>query len=745
MCNIKLKFSNQKKPSVEPRFSMLLFVISIQVILTSAQYLAPGNLDLLTTSLSVTSSADSRTVTMTEAVVRSLQSDFWNMQKERLNLKFFTSCVSEGLVPNGMKIKFNLAKDVNNEAFVKDIEKNLNYQASRILDTVKDNTEEKLKDLEESFDKAKEEVFERYGDKVGKAKIIEAKRNVSWKIRIKEKTIKKKLKNLKMEKQNEKEIDVSEGSRKIKANNYIREEETGVLRGAPFPKNLRPSRRNRPKCNAPQQHCQITLEDLEKRNPVVVTEREVNLTDSHKSLCRKGQKFVPTPTKPVDNMEIYEDWLKWRNRMRWKYYHSKKRNFEGEDPDFIMMPWYQHSEHSPPAASASVEAFMETCLTDMMDPDQRRKIHDNLDPSERAALKDFEMNFPADNLRIRLEDKGPRFVIADGDQEDEMIENDLRNENQFTELPADPKEEYRNKLVNWTRKFEDEGVEKDVATFVIKDLEESHPARPKPLYKTHKLNADGSLKNPVPIRNVSTSCGTPSHNLSKICQVSIKHLTSEESLPRNNKSTNAALRRIIFINENFTPLNDDSILVFPDIVKMYPSTDVIEAVAKVENNHTANPNDYGFTTDCVVEALRICNECNCIQFNGKYYLPCKGVATGPAHACEMTDIWIGSITEKHLQTCPVETIHFSIYRDDGLDVLPGGEADLPALVQHFSTLHTNLDWEFKSGKDGAYLDLWVMLKDGKIETKIFTKSEPVYVGPSSCHDPKVFKSIFKGV
>ena len=49
------------------------------------------------------------------------------------------------------------------------------------------------------------------------------------------------------------------------------------------------------------------------------------------------------------------------------------------------------------------------------------------------------------------------------------------------------------------------------------------------------------------------------------------------------------------------------------------------------------------------------------------------------------------------------------------------------------------------GKEGAYLDLWVMLKDGRIETKIFTKSEPVYVGPTSCHDPKVFKSIFKGV
>ena len=58
-------------------WNMLLFVnISILFL---AQYLAPGNLELLTTILSVTSSADSRTVTMTEAVVMSFQSDFWNM------------------------------------------------------------------------------------------------------------------------------------------------------------------------------------------------------------------------------------------------------------------------------------------------------------------------------------------------------------------------------------------------------------------------------------------------------------------------------------------------------------------------------------------------------------------------------------------------------------------------------------------------------------------------------------------
>ena len=88
--------------------------------------------------------------------------------------------------------------------------------------------------------------------------------------------------------------------------------------------------------------------------------------------------------------------------MRWKFYHAKKRNFQGEDPEFVKKPWYQNSEYSPPPASVSVEAYMEICLKDMMDPAQRKQIHDNLKPEERDALKDFRLNFAAKNLRHDL-------------------------------------------------------------------------------------------------------------------------------------------------------------------------------------------------------------------------------------------------------------------------------------------------------------------------------------------------------
>ena len=87
------------------------------------------------------------------------------------------------------------------------------------------------------------------------------------------------------------------------------------------------------------------------------------------------------------------------------------------------------------------------------------------------------------------------------------------------------------------------------------------------------------------------------------------------------------MRRIIFINENYAPLTEESILVFPDIVKMYPSTDSEDAVEKLKDKYEISPSKHGLSTEFVVEALR-----NCIQFNGSYYIPRKGCPTGP-HTC----------------------------------------------------------------------------------------------------------------
>ena len=43
------------------------------------------------------------------------------------------------------------------------------------------------------------------------------------------------------------------------------------------------------------------------------------------------------------------------------------------------------------------------------------------------------------------------------------------------------------------------------------------------------------------------------------------------------------------------------------------------------------------------------------------------------------------------------------------------------------------------------MDLFLMIKDGRVEWKTFTKTPPLYLNRLRCHDPKVFQSIPKGV
>ena len=48
-------------------------------------------------------------------------------------------------------------------------------------------------------------------------------------------------------------------------------------------------------------------------------------------------------------------------------------------------------------------------------------------------------------------------------------------------------------------------------------------------------------------------------------------------------------------------------------------------------------------------------------------------------------------------------------------------------------------------KEGEYLDLWLMIENGRIEWKKYKKTPPLYVGPDSCHDPVVESTIVKVV
>ena len=49
---------------------------------------------------------------------------------------FLKSCITEGFLPKGLNVAFSLAMDVNDQELVTQIEQILDFQGSRILDTL---------------------------------------------------------------------------------------------------------------------------------------------------------------------------------------------------------------------------------------------------------------------------------------------------------------------------------------------------------------------------------------------------------------------------------------------------------------------------------------------------------------------------------------------------------------------------------------------------------------------------------
>ena len=223
---------------------------------------------------------------------------------------------------------------------------------------------------------------------------------------------------------------MNDGSRKVVSFKYILNV-TNAIPGAPFPTNLRLHRRRHPNIQNRNQNAGdfvVTEEDLVKRDPVILTKREnFTLPEAGKSLMRMGPKTAPTPKTHVDEKAQYEAWLKWRESGRWKWHFCKSMKPD-EIEDYDKKPWDVPTNRAAPIATdcPQLEAFFSESYTNLFDPSKRKKKKDNLSPEERDFIKEVKKDYPKMGLRVRMGDKGSRYVIKDAETEDKLVENHLK-------------------------------------------------------------------------------------------------------------------------------------------------------------------------------------------------------------------------------------------------------------------------------------------------------------------------------
>ena len=140
------------------------------------------------------------------------------------------------------------------------------------------------------------------------------------------------------------------------------------------------------------------------------------------------------------------------------------------------------------------------------------------------------------------------------------------------------------------------------------------------------------------------------------------------------------------LNQNALP--DGTLLVSFDIVNMYPSIDNKKGIAAVKSvlNNRLNKKP---STECVIEALRICLQNNNSVFAGEHLLHANGTAMVTHNSCSYSDIALQPIDQSVIEAKSGvyrELLLFGRFRDDCLSLWNGDARKLNDFLLFLNTL-----------------------------------------------------------
>ena len=506
-----------------------------------------------------------------------------------------------------------------------------------------------------------------------------------------------------------------------------------------------------------------TEEELSRFDPIVLVDNYTPTTEQIEIL-RMSKATAPTPKEPVDVSDQLIGFHRFAERMRWhRHFEMEKRAAENKgDPDqqpeenFIKRPWYKPTTKAAPKTNPELESFLAACERDFLDIKNRRRIKDNMTSGQRKAIKELRELPITHGAACRYADKSAATVITSLKEDDRIIEQAITDPRHFDVLVDDPTPNVIGKIKNWAQKWQSKtAITEEMAQYTT-NIDDAHPARCKPLIKTHK-------NKPYPYRLLLSGSGTPVQPLSKWVQQAIAHLTT--TLPFQVIDTKEFLRKIQTINLTMTPLPASACLAVCDVISLYPSVDNTMGVPAVKMQLDKFPSPLNIPKKCILEALTIALEnTNCHYTDGEgmsiHAAPNSGTAMGPCHACDYVDVFMGQLDEKLVTESPVPllsslqeqqgmledtTLSWSRYRDDGFAILPNGDK-AEEFENFLQTLHPGIQWTVSCGKRKEYLDLSITItEDGKLETDVFSKNSNSYLPPFSCHAPSVFRGVAMGI
>ena len=353
----------------------------------------------------------------------------------------------------------------------------------------------------------------------------------------------------------------------------------------------------------------------------------------------------------------------------------------------------------------------------------------NLSKQENTAMHELLHN---DKIIIRPADKGSGIVIVNREDYISKLREEMKNSDSYQETEgnrADKAVKYVKKLVN--RMYREGAISKDMQQYLIPRYPRAGELKGNP--KLHKQGA--------PMRTIVNGINTATERLAEVAEHELNEFV--KSSPSYIQDTTDFLKKLSDVQQ---PLPEGTILFCFDVKKLYPSVPKEEGIQACREGPETRT-DPLVPTENVVDMIQTVLENNVFGFYNTSYVQTEGIAIGSRlgknFACSYMRKW-----DEELENFVKQPLFYKRFIDDGFGLWTEVESSLLAFAEHANSINKNIEIELRhSSSQIEFLDTLVRLKDGRLETDLYSKptDKHLYLQSKSSHPPHTKNAVPYGL
>ena len=342
-----------------------------------------------------------------------------------------------------------------------------------------------------------------------------------------------------------------------------------------------------------------------------------------------------------------------------------------------------------------------------------KKLRSNITKLERDAINALRHD---KNIVIFQADKGAAVVVQNktdylAEAYNQLNGKDENGDDVYLHVAHDPTAGFVAKVTEAVYQALHTGtIDEETAKYlIVKDAKAGNIYFVPTIHKPQR---------PPPARPICNTISSATTNISEWVDDQLQPLVTK--LPSYLKDDNDFLRKLNDLNSNHT-LPPGTLLVTWDVKSLYTNIPH-EGGTKACNHFMTLDNFPDNKIQTILSFIKLVLTCNNLVFQGNHFIQQTGTAMGTRMAPTYANLYMGYLENELLDKSPLKPLVWKRYIDDIFFLWTHGVNKLNDFLQQCNSFDPHIKFEQTfSPTTIPFLDVHVIIKEGKIETDLYTK------------------------